>query len=286
MTRPCLAFCLAACLALALPPAVARAQAQSQEDLFPERAADCVIRPRDMIELTSLEEGVLTEILVDRGDMVEAGQVVARLESDLQTSALRLARLRAENTAAVSAAEARVAFRTEEVERRRALAQRSVASKADLAQAEVELTLAELELVSAKAELGLAQASFDEAELRLARRDIRAPVSGLVVRVSGALGEFAHEQAEVLSLAVLDPLRVEAWLPVDLYPRLALEQEAEVTIGHPLDTKREARVSAIDRVFDAGSGTFGVRLDLPNGDGSLPSGLKCGLRFHPVPASQ
>jgi len=38
-------------------------------------------------------------------------------------------------------------------------------------------------------------------------------------------------------------------------------------------------VTIVDRVFDAGSGAFGIRLDLPNPDHLLPAGLHCTLRF-------
>ncbi len=260
--------------AAVLFPSLAHAQ-----QLFPERPLDCVIRPSDMIELSSYEEGVLTEVSVKRGDQVEEGQIIARLESQLQDSAVGLARLRAENTAAIKAARARIEFRMSEVERLRELFDRSVTSKANLEKAEVELQLARMENESALTELLLAKATLADAELRLSRREIRAAASGLVVKVSGSPGEYVDEQTEVLTIAKLDPLYVEAFIPIKLFPKLHLGQAAFVDIGTPIDETRKGSVSAIDRVFDAASGTLGVRLDLPNPDGSLPSGLRCGLRF-------
>ena len=41
----------------------------------------------------------------------------------------------------------------------------------------------------------------------------------------------------------------------------------------------EAKITIVDRVADAASGTFRVALDLPNPDHSLPSGLKCMVQF-------
>jgi len=38
-------------------------------------------------------------------------------------------------------------------------------------------------------------------------------------------------------------------------------------------------VTVVDKVMDAASGTFGVRLALPNPDLALPAGLKCKIRF-------
>jgi multidrug efflux pump subunit AcrA (membrane-fusion protein) len=40
-----------------------------------------------------------------------------------------------------------------------------------------------------------------------------------------------------------------------------------------------ARVSVVDRVIDAASGTFGVRLDLHNPNNVIPAGAKCKIRF-------
>ena len=39
------------------------------------------------------------------------------------------------------------------------------------------------------------------------------------------------------------------------------------------------QVEIVDRVIDAGSGTFGVRLDLPNEAYAIPSGTNCLVRF-------
>ena len=40
-----------------------------------------------------------------------------------------------------------------------------------------------------------------------------------------------------------------------------------------------AEVTVVDRVVDAASGTFGVRLALPTPDYALPAGLNCRVRF-------
>jgi multidrug efflux pump subunit AcrA (membrane-fusion protein) len=53
-----------------------------------------------------------------------------------------------------------------------------------------------------------------------------------------------------------------------------------VTPEAPLNgTSYNARVSVVDRVVDAASGTLGVRLELPNPGYRLPAGLKCKVRF-------
>ncbi|MFW6077166.1 MAG: efflux RND transporter periplasmic adaptor subunit [Hyphomicrobiales bacterium] len=267
-------------LALAVFLSALPADMRAQDGMFPEEPLDCIVRPKDTIELTSEEEGVLTGLLVDRGDVVERGQVVARLDNRLQESAVDLARIRAESDDAVVAGRTRVDFRNEEFSRMTELHSKNVTSAASLDEAAVQLRLAELELKTAATEKRLAEAELEQAKLRLARREIRSPIDGIVERITASPGEFAHEAAPVMTLAELDPLHVEAYLPISLYPRTSMGQEAEITIGPPIDVQRTATVSAIDKIFDAASGTFGVRLDLPNADHQLPGGIKCGLRFH------
>ena len=257
------------------------AQAEAQEGMFPEESLDCIVRPKDVTELTSEEEGVLTEILVDRGQVVHRGQVVARLDDHLQESAVELARIRAENEAALSAGRARLEFRREEFDRMTELHGKRVASEANLDEAAIELRLAEFELDTATAEKRIAEAELAQSRLRLSRRKVRSPVDGVVHRITASPGEFAHEEAPVMTIAVLDPLHVEAYLPIRLYPKITTGQAAEIAIGAPIDARRTAVVSAIDKVFDAASGTFGVRLNLANPDHGLPGGIKCKLRFAP-----
>lgn len=44
---------------------------------------------------------------------------------------------------------------------------------------------------------------------------------------------------------------------------------------HPLQGSFEAKVDVVDRVFDAASGTFGLRLSLPNPELGIPAGHRC-----------
>lgn len=56
-------------------------------------------------------------------------------------------------------------------------------------------------------------------------------------------------------------------------------QLARVTIPVPLDRVIYAPVVIIEKVIDVASGTFGVRVELPNPDYALPSGLECSVEF-------
>ncbi len=96
-----------------------------------------------------------------------------------------------------------------------------------------------------------------------------------------ALGEFAHEQSPIMTIAVLDPLHVEAFVPAGYYGGVGVGTRAQVTMQQPIAGLYEVKVTVVDRVFDPASRTFGVRLDLPNPGYELPAGLTCKLWFLP-----
>lgn len=189
------------------------------------RDLDCLIEPFVVVTVSSPEVGLLEDVLVDRGDVVEKGQIVAVLDSSVESA-----------TGSVNHARARL----------------------------TNDRLADMELRKSTAEI--------------ARRTIRSPISGVVMERSLSTGEFA-KQDPILKIAQLDPLRVEAFAPVSLLGKIVVGSEAQVLPQAPVNGSYSAIVTVVDRVIDAASGTFGVRLELPNPNFLLSAGLKCKLRF-------
>jgi len=77
----------------------------------------------------------------------------------------------------------------------------------------------------------------------------------------------------------IDPLRVETILPAARFGTIQVGQKATVIPEVPGDQLHVASVTLVERVIDPASGTFGVSLELPNPDLSIPSGLNCEVRF-------
>ena len=84
----------------------------------------------------------------------------------------------------------------------------------------------------------------------------------------------------VLLLAQIDPLQVDVALPGVLFGKVHAGEKMTVTVRGP-GGRYEAKVRFVDRVVDAASGTFLARLELPNRDGRVPSGLRCMADFDP-----
>jgi RND family efflux transporter MFP subunit len=239
----------------------------------------CVIEPKLTIKLGNTETGIVESVNVDRDQAIKKGDVVARLDSELQRIALDLARLKASNTNDINSQRTQLNFRTIEADRTATLFNRGAGSAKDRDQAATERDVAQFALNKGELEHNMALVDLAEAEARFERRFIRSPVNGVVADVTIKPGEYAYEQAPLMTIAEIDPLYVAVFVPVRHYRIVRVGTIGEVTPETPIGGVYKAQVTVVDRVFDAASGTFGVRLVLPNPDYALPAGMRCRVRF-------
>ena len=244
---------------------------------------DCLIEPQQVVSLSSPIDGVLAKVYVDRGSSVKKGQVLAQLESSLEDAGVILARARADMDAAIKSGEARLEFSNTKYTRSQKLYEKNFISAADLQDAETEKRLAEMALLNAIDNKRVAELELERANAALARQTIRSPINGVVVERFLSPGEYSSGQLKrespILKLAQIDPLRVEVFVPVSLYGKIAVGSPAKVSVEAPTRSTYEARISIIDRVIDAASSTFRVRLELPNPNNHIPAGLRCKIKF-------
>ncbi|MGP6087162.1 efflux RND transporter periplasmic adaptor subunit [Antarctobacter jejuensis] len=242
---------------------------------------DCVLEPASRVTITSSVDGVIREIAVRRGDTVEVGDLLYRLDSEIEELQLELSRAKADSDLDMRAQQTRLDLRQREFKRIEELANRQVAAGATLDDAAIELALTELALEQAAFDRKLAAIEVRQAEALLDRRSVRSPVAGLVVSVEATVGEYAAEQSAIMEIIETDPVNVEVFAPGTLFGRIAEGDLYEVTLNAPLEGRYPATVAIVDRFLDAASGTFGVRLEIANPDGAVPTGARCQIDFLP-----
>lgn len=247
-----------------------------------EDVLDCTIEPKTIARIGAPDEGIIAEVKVERGDVVTQGQVLAVLDSRIEKLTVDLARLQAKQDVEIRSGRARLGFQRVEKERAEALSKKRILSDKLLDEAKVEETIARLDLESARFRREVAKVELALAEARLDRRTITSSINGIVTEVTMVPGEYIHEQTPLLTLAQIDELNVEVFVPVVHYGRIKLDQTAIVEPVRPIGGRYEAVVEVVDRVFDAASGTFGVQLRLANPEGTLPAGIRCTVRFPPA----
>lgn len=247
-----------------------------------EAGYTCLIEPFQRVELRSPIEARIHAMNVDRGAEVRKGQILVELDSAAEKVALEAARYRAVMDGQIKTAESRLVGATEKFNRRDQLVAEKFISAQDRDDSLAEMRVAEASLIEAKDNRRLAVIEEQRLNEMLEQRRLRSPFNGVVTERLKHVGEMAttgENARPILRLAQTHPLRVEVVLPVALYGKLRAGQRAMVETESPLSARYNATVSIVDRVVDSASGTFGVRLELPNPNGAIPAGVKCRVTF-------
>lgn len=241
----------------------------------------CLIEARQTVNIRPGVEGLIESVPVQRGDFVKQGMLIAKLASAPELAAVNLARSRAGMRGEVGAAEARVDITQKKLQRAQELVKQNFVSANAKDEAEAEYRLATEQLHLARENRALAELELTRAEGILAQRSILSPVNGIVAQVMLKPGELTSstQKDAIMSLLEIDPLNVEVVLPVREIGKIKVGQAAAVTLDAPLSGRYTARVEVVDRNLDATSGTFGVRLKLPNPRNRIPAGARCHVRF-------
>ena len=244
-------------------------------------AYDCLIEARQTVDVRSPVEGVIESLKVQRGDTVKKGQLIATLESGPERAALEVARSRATMQGEILSAQAKVDLAKKKWLRADELQKKNFVSANARDEAESEYRLATEQLRAARENQRLAQLDVKRAEQVVEERRIKSPVNGIVEEIMLRPGELmsSNQKDPIMRLLQVDPLNVELVLPVSQFGKIRRGQHAKVLPEQPVGGEYKARVEVVDRSIDAASGTFGVRLQLPNADGKIPAGVKCRAKF-------
>ncbi len=247
---------------------------------------ECLIEPYQVVEIRSAVEGLIEKVNVKRGDHVRKGQVLVQLVSDVEKATALSAKYRAAMEGRIQAANNRIEFSTKKLKRFEDLSKNNFVSRQQHDEAETEKRLAESELKDAIENREFAKLEYQRAIAQLNMRTLTSPFEGVVMERMlnpGDLAESGTGRKPVLKLAQVDPLKVEVVLPLAAYGKIQPGTKAEVVPEGGFE-KQSATVTVVDKVLDAASGTFGIRLDLPNPNRKLPAGIRCHAQFPGITA--
>ena len=215
-----------------------------------------MMEPHVTVNVASQVSGILEEVLVKRGDIVTKGQVLATLRAGVEK-------------ADMEQASALLDFNRRKLDRNKELFAKGNISANDEDEMETEIKKDEaiLHQVTAKLEM----------------KTIRSPVDGVVVKVDLSAGEYVGEKP-IMTIAQINPLNVEVVVSVSEYGSIKKGMLAEVRPESPIGGVYTGKVTIVDRVVNAASGSFGVRVELPNSNLAIPSGLRCNVKFKGIEA--
>lgn len=219
--------------------------------------------------------GTLTEVLIEEGDHVKKGQVLARLEDSAQAAQLNAAQ------ASAQAAQAQtLQIRAELVQARRDMArQDELVSRGLVSRQQAEQARTRVETLAAQLNAQRKQAQAAQAQVRVARVNydytiIRAPFSGVITAKTAQVGEIIAPAAAgggftrtgVGTIVDMDSLEVDVDVNEAYIGRVKPGMPAEAVLDAYPDWTIPAHVIAIVPAADRGKATVKVRVALDHKD--------------------
>ncbi|MEI7466327.1 MAG: biotin/lipoyl-binding protein, partial [Burkholderiales bacterium] len=141
---------------------------------------DCLIEPRQTVEIRSAVTGLISSVNVRRGDVVKAGQVLVEIDPGLDKASAEVAAFRATMEGSKRTAEARVEFSDGKAARMTDLAENKFVSVQERDNAIAEKRLAAAGLLENQEERKMAALEHRRLLEQLRLRTLRAPFSGVV----------------------------------------------------------------------------------------------------------
>ncbi len=202
------------------------------------------------VDIRAETAGQVSELLAEKGDVVEEGQVIAKLE-------LR------DRAARVAEAQQLVNQRTIQYKAAQQLASKGFNSQVRLAEA--------------RAELEAARAQLKEARVDLSKINIKAPFDGVINEQFIELGDYLSVGDQVFSFVDLDPIEVEGFLTENQVVQVQVGYEAIAELL--TDRSVKGTLTYIAPVANAETRTFPVEMQAPNEQHDIKEGLTAEIKI-------
>jgi RND family efflux transporter MFP subunit len=204
--------------------------------------------------------GRIEEILVERGEAVEEGQVLVKLDQQGYRLGLQQAQ------ASLSSASSQVEQVEQELGKLESLYEKGAVAKAEIERLETQKKGASAQLDAAAAGKKQARKALDDSVLR-------APYDGVITDIYHEVGEHATAMPPTMLAKIVDAesLEVQVFLPEDASPHVEVGTEAEVTI-ESADLTVTGEVIFVSDVIQPVTHNFELRVRLDNSSGAIKAG--------------
>ena len=249
----------------------ALASAQSESNRL---NIDGFTEPLKTVKLASDDSGILSELLVEEGDYVKKGQVVAKLDQRMQEIQLKLAEHRASSKSNLNASRQLLEKREQILDEIRQLRAEGHASESEMIRAEMELSIARSKFLAAEEESISREIDLERAHIQHDRRLIRSPLTGQVAEVHRQQGEFVSPVTpEVITLIRTDKLFAVFNIPGKQISEFQIGQSHLIKFAN--GQTKECFVDSIGIQTDAQSSTIQVKLLMENRSAKVRAGEQC-----------
>lgn len=227
------------------------------------------IEPRDEIEIKPQVSGIISEINVEEGDMVQTGDIIAKIKVVPDEGQLSSALSRV-NTAKINLEDARVKH-----ERNQLLYDKKVISREDFENTATALAQAKAELNAAEDAYSIVKEGVSKTNAKESNTLVRATITGLVLDVPVKVGSSViqantmNDGTTIATVADMNNLIFEGKVDETEVGLLSVGQPMEISIGALPDLKLDAVIELIapKGVETNGANTFEIKaaINVPEG---------------------
>lgn len=188
-----------------------------------------VIEPYKDTEVATAEMGVVREIFVKPGDILEEKAEIGRLDNEQQRFLVNEAELDANSFGLLETARRETDFNTRRVEETSKLVDAGRTSIKELERYKLDLSISRSKMQTQEEAKLISQARLEKAQLMLRERTIRAPHAGTVITVYKDVGEYiAGNAPAIIRLVDTSRLRARFYLTDEVAERYRKVEFAEV----------------------------------------------------------
>ncbi|MBN1504052.1 MAG: efflux RND transporter periplasmic adaptor subunit [Candidatus Eisenbacteria bacterium] len=227
------------------------------------------VTPRRKATVAAKITGKITQVLIDEGAQVEAGQVLARLEDVEAMAAYRASEAqRAVAAATVDDVDVRLANARRTLERARELHTRELVSKEALENAETSAASYEAQATLARKSLRAAEQAVAIAKQNVENCIVRAPFAGVVVSKDAQPGEMVspvsagggYTRTGIATIVDMSSLEIEVDVNESYIARVVPGQRAEAVLDAYPDWGIPCKVRTVIPTADRQKATVKVRI--------------------------
>ncbi len=189
-------------------------------EIRPTILASGVLAYRTEVNLTSELVAKVRSIEVEEGDVVEAGQLLMRLDPESYRNAIeREEASKRQSEISIQRQRVTLQLKTTQFERSKKMLAAKMIDQNKFDEDKNQFELAKVELMSSEEALRRANAVLSEAREQMAKTDIRAPISGKIVSLPIKVGETAIPSTSSLAgaqlMKIADTAAIQSELKVD-----------------------------------------------------------------------
>jgi RND family efflux transporter MFP subunit len=234
------------------------------------------VRALEQTKIFPRATGYVRRWLVDIGDKVTAGQLLAEIDTPDLDAQLAQARAQfAQAQAAVKQVSAQRDYSRTNTQRVESLADQKLVSKSQVEQTQAQASTDEASVASADANVVAQAANVRRLVETQAFARVLAPFAGTITTRNCERGDLVAEgkTTELFTLVATDPVRVFLEVPQSVAPSVRTGSEATLAVREFPGRKFTGKITRSAGALDPDLHTMTTEVQVPNGDSALLPGM-------------